>query len=80
VQARGWRGLLAGVMIGAVAAAGGCGSGGSGTHIEISKDRREIKTANRKKILEQKKQEMEERTKNAARGNMRKGQGRGPGS
>jgi len=75
VQARGWRGLLAGVMIGSVAAAGGCGSGGSETQIEISKERREIKTANRKKILEEKKQEMEEKTKNRARGNMRSRQG-----
>jgi hypothetical protein len=80
VQARGCRGLLAGVMIGSLAAAGGCGSGGSGTQIEISKERQEIKTANRKKIMEQKKQEMEEKTKNRARGNMRGGQGPRPGS
>ena len=80
MQARGWRGLLAGVMIGSVVAAGGCGSGGSGTQIEIPKDRREIKAANRKKIMEQKNQEMEEKTKNRARGNMGSGQGRRPGS
>ena len=68
MQARGWRGLLAGVMIGSVAAAGGCGSGGSETHIEISKERRETKTANRKKVWAEKKQELEEKTKNRAQG------------
>jgi hypothetical protein len=73
MQARGWRGLLAGVMIGSVAAAGGCGSGGSDTQIEISKERRELKIANRKEMREEKKQEMEERTKNPARGKMRSG-------
>jgi hypothetical protein len=76
VQARGWRGLLAGVMIGSVAAAGGCGSGGSGTHIEISKERRELKIENRKQMREQMKQAMEEKTKNRAQGTQRRGPGR----
>ena len=80
MQAHGWRGLLAGVMIGSVAAAGGCGSGGSETQIEISKERQEIKAANRKKMREQKKEEMEEKTNNRARGNMGGGQGRRRGS
>ena len=72
MQARGWRGLLAGVMIGSVAAAGGCGSGGS-DHIEISKERREMKIANRKEMREQKKQEMAEKAKNQPRRKMRGG-------
>ena len=79
MQARGWRGLLAGVMIGSVAAAGGCGSGGSETQIEISKERRELKTANRKEMREQMKQAMEEKTKNPAQGKRGSGPGRRPG-
>jgi hypothetical protein len=76
VQARGWRGLLAGVMIGSVAAAGGCGSGSSETQIEISKERRELKIANRKEMREQMKQAMEEKTKNPVQGKQRRGPGR----
>ena len=43
MQARGGRGFLAGVVIGSVVAAGGCGSGGSDTQIEISKRKAGIK-------------------------------------
>jgi hypothetical protein len=71
VQACGWRGLLAGVMIGSVAAAGGCG--GSATHIEISKERQELKIENRKQMREEMKQEREEKTKDRAQGKMRSG-------
>jgi hypothetical protein len=67
-------------MIGSVAAAGGCGSGGSETQIEISKEKQELKIANRKEMREQMKQAMEEKTKNPARGKMGSGQGRRPGS
>jgi hypothetical protein len=60
-------------MIGSVAAAGGCGSGSSETQIEISKERREMKIANRKEMREQKKQETEEKAKNQPRRKMRGG-------
>jgi hypothetical protein len=59
-------------MIGSVAAAGGCGSGGS-DHIEISKERQELKIENRKQMREEMKQAREERAKNPAQGKMRSG-------
>ena len=42
MQARGWRGLLAGFIIGSVAVAGGCGSGDSGNQIGISTEQQGI--------------------------------------
>ena len=50
MQGRGWRGLLAGVMIGSVAAAGGCGSSDSGTQVERTKEQTERGAAAKKKI------------------------------
>jgi hypothetical protein len=54
---------LAGVVIGLVAAAGGCGSEKSGGQIDISKERQAIREANKQKISEEKQLEREERAK-----------------
>jgi hypothetical protein len=71
-----WRGLLAGIMIGSVAVAGGCGSWESGSQVEPTKYQMELKAKRRKATsasIEQanavrRKQQMQLQKKGRARG------------
>ena len=76
MQGRHCRGLLAGIMIGSVAVAGGCGSWESGSQVEPTKEQMELR-AKRKKATsawnkqanaERLKQQMHPQKKGRARG------------
>jgi hypothetical protein len=63
MQGRLWRGLLAGIMIGSVAVAGGCGSGESGSQVEPTKEQMELKAKRKQATSAAKKQANAERIK-----------------
>jgi hypothetical protein len=62
-QGRLWRGLLAGIMTGSVAVAGGCGSWESGSQVEPTKEQMELRAKAKKAISAGKKQANAERMK-----------------
>jgi hypothetical protein len=64
MQARGWRGLLAGIMIGTVAAAGGCGSSESGSQLMRTQAEEARLEATKKAMADEKKQQRLEQMKN----------------
>ncbi len=68
MQGGGWQGWLAGIMIGAVAVAGGCGSPESGTQVNRTQAQTEGRAAARKVLAEQKKQAMAEGVKGQTQG------------
>ena len=63
MQRRPWRGLLAGIMIGSVAVAGGCGSWESGSQVELTKEQMELRAKAKQATSAAKKQANAERIK-----------------